>query len=194
MKSKTLKLADEIKGCKVCEEFLPFPPKPIFSFSRRSKIVLIGQAPGIKVHESETPWEDTSGIRLREWLGVTSEKFYNTKNFAIVPMGFCYPGKGVSGDLPPRPECAPFWMKQVLENLKSHKLKILIGQYSQKHFLGDLMKRNLTETVRNWREFLPDFLVLPHPSPRNNIWLKKNPWFSEELLPEIRNLVSQSLK
>ena len=178
----------------MCEEFLPFAPKPIFSFSKNSKIVLIGQAPGIKVHESETPWDDASGVRLREWLGVSDEQFYDTKNFAIVPMGFCYPGKGKSGDLPPRKECAPLWIDQILGKLQDHKLKILIGQYSQKYFLGDSIKRNLTETVKCWREYLPDFIVLPHPSPRNNIWLKKNPWFRDELLPEIGKFVKKSLK
>jgi len=194
MKSKTLQLAYEIKGCKVCKEFLPFPPKPIFGFSSSSKIVLIGQAPGIKVHESETPWDDASGMRLREWLGVTNAQFYAPRNFAIVPMGFCYPGKAKSGDLPPRSECAPLWMKQILGKLEDHTLKILIGQYSQKYFLGDSIKRNLTETIKNWREYLPDFLVLPHSSPRNNIWLKKNPWFSEELLPVVKKLVRKTLK
>ena len=187
------KLAAEISKCVVCAQFLPFSPKPIFSFSGESKIVLIGQAPGTKVHESGVPWDDASGERLREWLGVTSEEFYDTKNFAIVPMGFCYPGKGKSGDLPPRPECAPLWMDRILDHLRNHRLKLLIGQYSQKHFLGESRMKNLTETVKNWREYLPDHVVLPHPSPRNNIWLKKNPWFNDELVPAIQKLVRKSL-
>ena len=178
----------------MCEEFLPFAPKPIFSFAENSKIVLIGQAPGIRVHESEIPWDDASGRRLREWLGVSEEQFYDPANFAIVPMGFCYPGKGKSGDNPPRPECAPLWMDQVLGSLKQQKLKILIGGYSQKYFLGDRSKKNLTETVRNWRDYLPGHVVLPHPSPRNNIWLKKNPWFTDELLPKIGKFIRKSLK
>ena len=194
MKNKTLQLVSEIKGCTVCEEFLPFAPKPIFSFAENSKIVLIGQAPGIRVHESEIPWDDASGRRLREWLGVSEEQFYDPANFAIVPMGFCYPGKGKSGDNPPRPECAPLWMDQVLGSLKQQKLKILIGGYSQKYFLGDRSKKNLTETVRNWRDYLPGHVVLPHPSPRNNIWLKKNPWFTDELLPKIGKFIRKSLK
>ena len=193
MKDRTLQLIDEIRACQHCVEFLPFSPKPIFSFSNNSKIILIGQAPGIKVYESEIPWDDASGMRLREWLGVSSEQFYDTKNFAIVPMGFCYPGKGKSGDLPPRPECAKLWMDPILDCLKTHKLKILIGQYAQKQFLGNSMKRNLTETVKSWSEYLPEYVVLPHPSPRNNIWLKKNPWFIEELLPEIKEFVRLSL-
>ncbi|NNE98433.1 MAG: uracil-DNA glycosylase family protein [Pyrinomonadaceae bacterium] len=193
MKIKALPLANEIKGCTVCKEFLPFPPKPIFSFSENSKIVLIGQAPGIKVQESGTPWDDASGVRLREWLEVSDDQFYDPDIFAIVPMGFCYPGKGKSGDNPPRPECAPLWMDRILETLPGHKLKILIGQYAQKRFLGDSMKKNLTETVKSWPEYLPDLVVLPHPSPRNNIWLKKNPWFRKELLPNLRKVVNRAL-
>ncbi len=193
MKPKTRQLISEIKSCTVCKEFLPFPPKPVFSFSEQSKIVLIGQAPGAKVHESGMPWDDASGMRLREWLGVTPEQFYDPDNFAIVPMGFCYPGKGKSGDLPPRSECAPLWIDRILSLLNNHKLKILIGGYSQKHFLGGSMKQNLTETVKSWRDYLPEFVALPHPSPRNNIWLKKNPWFNESLLPEIHEYVQRVL-
>lgn len=193
MNESATQLSKEIRSCIVCEEFLPFAPKPIFSFSEKSKIVLIGQAPGIKVHESEIPWDDASGKRLRAWLGVSEEEFYDAENFAIVPMGFCYPGKGKSGDNPPRPECAPLWMDQVLENLKQQKLKILIGGYSQKYLLGTRLKKNLTETVRNWREYLPDFFVLPHPSPRNNIWLKKNSWFERKLVPELKQIIREHL-
>ncbi|MEZ5344866.1 MAG: uracil-DNA glycosylase family protein [Pyrinomonadaceae bacterium] len=189
------KLLDtEIRSCTVCAGFLPNPPKPIFSFSGSSKIVLIGQAPGIKVHKSGTPWDDASGIRLREWLGVSMEEFYDTKNFAIVPMGFCYPGKGKSGDLPPRPECAPLWMGPILKQLRKLRLKILVGGYSQNYFLKDSQRKNLTETVKNWREYLPEFVVTPHPSPRNNIWLKKNPWFESELIPELKRIVSKTLQ
>lgn len=193
MKNDISQLIKEISGCTVCEQHLPFSPKPIFSFSKNSKIVLIGQAPGKKVHESEIPWDDASGERLREWLGVTAKEFYNTDKFAIVPMGFCYPGKGKSGDLPPRPECAPLWMDKILTRLNDHNLTILIGGYAQKYFLGTLMKQNLTKTVQNWREYTPEFAVLPHPSPRNNIWLKKNPWFSKDVLPGITELVRRNL-
>ena len=185
-------LKTKILTCRVCESSLPFEPKPIFSFSNESKIVIIGQAPGIKVQESGVPWDDASGERLRDWLGVSKDEFYDTKNFAIVPMGFCYPGKGKSGDLPPRPECAPLWMDPILEKLDTHQAKILIGNYSQKYFLGDKREKNLTETVRNWRRYLPDSIVLPHPSPRNNIWLKKNPWFNRSLVPKVRKLVRNS--
>lgn len=188
------KLISEIRACTACKEFLPFPPKPVFSFSRNSKIILIGQAPGIRVQESGIPWSDASGERLREWLSVSSDEFYEPQNFAIVPMGFCYPGKGANGDLPPRPECAELWMQLILATLKQKKLTILIGQYSQKYFLQEACQRTLTETVKNWKEYLPKYLVLPHPSPRNNIWLKKNPWFEKEVVPALRKKIRQYLK
>jgi len=193
MVKRTTQLKEEISKCTVCKEFLPFTPKPICSFSRRSKIVMIGQAPGLRVHESGVPWDDASGERLREWLGVTGEQFYDPDIFAIVPMGFCYPGKGKTGDLPPRPECAPLWMDPVLESIGDHKIKILIGQHSQKYFLKNAAAATLTETVKAWRAYLPGCMVLPHPSPRNNIWLKKNPWFGVELLPAVKNTVKEIL-
>ena len=188
-----MRLLKEIRSCEVCKNSLSHGPRPVLNFSTQSKIVVIGQAPGIKVHDSGVPWDDASGARLREWLGVSSELFYNPKHFAIVPMGFCYPGKGKSGDLPPRPECAPLWMDPVLKTLKKKQLILLIGQYSQKYFLGDRMKSNLTETVRNWQDYLPEYLVLPHPSPRNNIWLKKNPWFGKKLLPHLNKVIKKNL-
>ena len=161
------------------------------SFSGSSKIIIIGQAPGLKVHKSGIPWDDASGERLREWLNVSNDEFYNTKNFGIVPMGFCYPGKGKSGDLPPRPECAELWMDQVLKTLKKAELIILIGQYSQNYFLEDDKKGTLTETVKAWKDYLPEYFVLPHPSPRNNIWLKKNPWFEKKLVPELQKTINK---
>jgi uracil-DNA glycosylase len=157
-----------------------------------SKIAIIGQAPGSIVHRTGIPWDDKSGDRLRSWLGVTTEEFYDARNFAIVPMGFCYPGKGKSGDLPPRPECAPQWHGELLEQLPNLRLTLLIGQYAQQYYLGDLRKRTLTETVRAWKEYQPKkLLVLPHPSPRNNIWLRKHPWFEEEVIPKLRAIVHQ---
>jgi uracil-DNA glycosylase len=179
-------LKRNIKACTLCEADLPFPPKPTFSFSARSKILIVGQAPGIKVHESGIPWNDASGDRLRAWMKVSKEQFYNTKYFSIVPMGFCYPGKGKSGDLPPRPECAEKWMSPILDKLPKRQITLLIGQYAQAWFLQSRKKATLTETVKNWKLYLPHFFVLPHPSPRNNIWLKKNPWFEKQLVPKLK--------
>jgi uracil-DNA glycosylase len=187
------KLINEIKACTVCKEYLPFPPKPVFSFSTRSKILLVGQAPGTKVHETGIPWNDPSGERLRAWLNVSKDDFYNPLNFAIVPMGFCYPGNAGKGDLPPRPECAELWMQRILKTLKRKELVLLIGQYSQKYFLQDTARKTLTETVKHWQEYLPDYFVLPHPSPRNNIWLRKNPWFERDVLPALENTIHRIL-
>ncbi len=182
-------LLSEIRGCEVCSKHLPLGPKPIVTAHPESKIVIIGQAPGTKVHETGMPWDDPSGKQLRKWLGVTNTQFYDEKLFALIPMGFCYPGKGKSGDLPPRPECAPLWHQRLLKKMPNLKLSILIGQYSQKYYLRDTMEKNLTETVRNYKNYLPDYFVLPHPSPRNRFWLQKNPWFGEGVLPELEALV-----
>ncbi len=186
-------LIREIKACSICKEHLPYPPKPVCSFSEASKILIVGQAPGIRVHNSGIPWDDPSGHRLRKWLGVAKGDFYNTRNFAIVPMGFCYPGKGKSGDLPPRPECAAKWMQPILLQLQNRHLTILIGQYAHKYFLGERRKETLTQTVKNWEDYAPDYMVLPHPSPRNNIWLRKNPWFEQEMIGGLQQEVSRIL-
>lgn len=186
-------LLSQIRSCTHCKEHLPLGPRPIVAAHPESKIAIIGQAPGTKVHQTGIPWDDPSGRQLRNWLGVSDEQFYDDRLFALVPMGFCYPGKGKSGDLPPRPECASQWHAPLLEQMPNLKLVILIGQYAQKNYLGDDMKSNLTETVKNYREFLPQYFVLPHPSPRNRFWLGKNPWFEEEVLPELRKRVSNSL-
>jgi uracil-DNA glycosylase len=154
-----------------------------------SKIAIIGQAPGTKVHQTGIPWDDPSGKQLRKWLGVTDKQFYDERLFALIPMGFCYPGKGKSGDLPPRPECAPLWHDPLIQDMPNLKLTILIGQYAQRYYLGDAMKKNLTETVKNYKNYLPNYMVLPHPSPRNRFWLSKNPWFEEEVLPELQEKV-----
>ena len=187
-------LLKEIKACTICKEHLPFAPKPIIRASARSKILIIGQAPGQKVQNSGIPWDDASGKELRSWLNVTSDQFYDTSIFAIMPMGMCYPGTGKSGDLPPRKECATAWHEKVLAKIPNIQLTLLIGKYAQDYYLGKLVKENLTETVRNYKEYLPNYLPLPHPSPRNNIWKKKNEWFAHDILPILNLRVHEILK
>lgn len=187
------KMLLEIRACTVCKKILPNAPKPVLQAGIHSKIVIIGQAPGQKVQNSGIPWDDQSGNELRRWLGVTKEQFYDDTLFALVPMGFCYPGKGSSGDLPPRPECAPLWHGPLLHKMKNIKLIILIGQYAQKYYLSKKLKPTLTETVKNYKEYLPDLLPLVHPSPRNKIWQKKNPWFEAAVIPQLQKIINQSL-
>ena len=183
------KLLEDIRSCIVCQQQLPYGPNPIVTAHISSRIAIIGQAPGMKVHQSSIPWDDASGKRLREWLGITKEQFYDEKLMALVPMGFCYPGKGKSGDLPPRPECAPLWHDFLIKNMPNLKLILLLGTYSQQYYLGKKRKNTLTETVRNFEEYLPEFLPLPHPSPRNRFWLVQNPWFEAEVLPRLKQSV-----
>jgi uracil-DNA glycosylase len=183
------KLLEEVRACVLCKAHLPHGPRPVISVHPKSKIVIIGQAPGSKVHASGVPWDDASGNELRRWLGVDKDIFYDEKIFALMPMSFCYPGKGKSGDLPPRSECAPQWHERILKHLKQVELTILIGQYSQVHYLGDECADTLTETVRSYKKFLPQFLPLPHPSPRNRIWQKKNGWFEKEIVPTLQKKI-----
>ena len=182
-----------IQACKLCEAHLPYAPKPIVHISAQSKIMIIGQAPGLKVQQSGVPWDDPSGKQLRRWLGVDEASFYNTKNFALVPMGFCYPGKGKSGDLPPRPECAPAWHTQLWAGATNITLTLLIGAYAQKYYLQAQMHPTLTETVLHADTYLPKFLPLPHPSPRNRFWLTKNPWFEKAIIPLLQTRVKEIL-
>ncbi|MEZ4825044.1 MAG: uracil-DNA glycosylase family protein [Bacteroidia bacterium] len=183
-------LLAEIRACRYCEAHLPLGPRPVLSAGTGAAILIAGQAPGTRVHATGIPWNDPSGDRLRSWLMMGKDIFYDENRIAIVPMGFCYPGKGKSGDLPPRPECAALWHKRLLGELTSVKLTLAIGQYATDYYLGDKKKKNLTETVRNWESYLADGVIpLPHPSPRNLLWLKKNPWFEEELIPVIRKEV-----
>lgn len=184
-------LLSEIKQCTICAKHLDLGPRPVVTGHPNSKIVIIGQAPGTKVHASGIPWDDASGKELRRWLDINPEAFYNTQNIAIVPMGFCYPGKGKSGDLPPRPECAPQWHEVLLNEMPNIELVLLIGMYAQKYYLQKQAKQTLTETVRNYEEYLPKYLPLPHPSPRNRHWLTKNPWFEEEVIPQLRKVTKK---
>jgi uracil-DNA glycosylase len=188
------RLLYQISQCTLCAACLPHPPRPVLAAGVQSRILIIGQAPGRSVHDSGVPWQDRSGDNLRAWLGVEKETFYDTRLFALMPMGFCYPGKGKSGDLPPRPECAPHWHPQLMAFMKSVRMTLLIGQYSQAYYLGERVKESLTGTVQHFRDFLPQFLPLPHPSPRNGIWVRRNPWFEQELLPVLKTIVSRELK
>lgn len=181
------KLVKHIRACTDCKAVLPLGPNPIVHVGHKAKLMIIGQAPGTKVHKTGIPWNDASGDNLRNWLGLTREQFYDTQNIAIMPMGFCYPGKGTSGDLPPRSECAPKWHARLYAELPDVKLTLLIGQYAHTHYLKDKRKKTLTDTVRAWREYLPlGFIPLVHPSPRNRLWMKKNPWFEKEVVPALR--------
>lgn len=189
-----VRLLEKVRACKVCEPHLPLGAKPVLAASSQSRILLIGQAPGRKVHETGIAWNDPSGDNLRNWLGLDKEQFYNPDLVAIVPMGFCYPGSGKSGDLPPRPECAPLWHAKLLEKMPHIILTVLIGRYAQGYYLKDRAYKTLTETVQHYKEYLPQYLPLPHPSPRNRIWQRRNPWFEEEILPELKHRVQRALK
>lgn len=188
-----MQLLTNIQQCRLCKQYLPFAPNPILQFSPKARIIIIGQAPGVRAHESNKPWNDASGERLRSWLGVDADSFYNAEKFALVPMGFCYPGKGKSGDLAPRPECSQQWHAALLGKAKQVQLKILIGSYAQSYYLKEKQQPTLTETVMAFQLYMPEYIVLPHPSPRNNIWLKKNKWFEEELLPILKDQVEKTL-
>ena len=189
--TKLDKLVQEVRACKICEKHLPFEPNPIVRPSSTAKVLIVGQAPGTKVHATGIPWNDPSGDKLREWMGVDRDLFYNNKKIAIMPTGFCYPGKGKSGDLPPRPECAPTWHPQLLKYMCKIELILLIGQYAQTYYLNKEKKKTLTETVRAWKEYAPLYLPMPHPSPRNKLWLKRNAWFEKEIVPALRRRIKK---
>jgi uracil-DNA glycosylase len=185
-------LVSEIRACTLCAKSLPLGPRPIVQIGRSARVVIIGQAPGAKVHASGVPWDDQSGATLREWLGLSSTDFYDQSKVAMMPMGFCYPGSSGSGDKPPRPECAPTWHDRVLAMLPDDRLMILIGAYAHRRYLNGL-SASLTEAVGNWEALLPSQIVLPHPSPRNRHFLTKHPWFEESVLPALRHRISQVL-
>ena len=186
-------LLSQIETCSVCKKFLPRGPRPVVQASSQSRILLIGQAPGRRVHESGIPWDDPSGDRLRRWLQVNKDTFYNPDHFALVPMGFCYPGTGKNGDLPPRPECAPLWHDALLQAMPHIEMTILIGLYAQKYYLKEKGYKTLTDNVRHLDEFLPNYWPVPHPSPRNIAWYKRNPWFEQDLLPALGHRVQEIL-
>lgn len=190
---KIEQLKQEIQKCTLCSDFLPFGPRPVIRAGHSARILIAGQAPGRRVHESGIPFNDPSGDRLREWLGITEDIFYDDSKIALVPMGFCYPGTGKTGDLAPRKECAETWRADVMEALPNIELTLLVGQYAMAYHLTD-KKQTLTEKVRNWQSYAPAIIPLPHPSPRNNIWLKRNPWFEEELLPELKRRIKLVLQ
>ena len=187
-------LMARVRACRLCEAHLPLGPRPVLQASLQSRLLIVSQAPGRKVHETGIPFNDVSGDRLRDWLGVDRDTFYDAEKIAIVPMGFCFPGTGKGGDLPPRPECAPAWHPLLLPRLKLVRLTLAIGQYAQAGLLGGRRGRTLSDTVLAWREHLVrGVLPLPHPSPRNRLWLTRNPWFETELLPELRRHVAEAL-
>ena len=186
-------LLKEVRGCTICASHLPHGVRPVVQFHPDARLLIAGQAPGRKVHASGIPFDDVSGERLRDWMGISREVFYDPEQIALLPMGFCYPGTGKSGDLPPRAECAPAWRAQLLERLEKLQLTLVIGQYAQAYHLDAPKKSSLTEIVRAWREHWPNVVPLPHPSPRNNLWLRRNPWFETELLPMLRQRVAEVL-
>ncbi len=183
-------LLAEILMCQICAPHLPLGPRPVLQVHPEATSLIVGQAPGRRVHASGIPFQDPSGVRLRKWMGISEEVFYDPRRVAILPMGFCFPGSGPSGDKPPRTECAPAWREAVLERLEGVRLTLVLGRYAQAYHLGQ-PSRSVTETVASWREYWPEKLPLPHPSPRNQGWFKKNGWFEEEVLPLLRKRVKQ---
>ena len=189
MSGELERLLRDIRACRLCEAFLPLGPNPVLRASAQARLLIVGQAPGKRVHASGIPWDDASGRRLRDWLQMDAATFYDERRVAIVPMGFCYPGKAGSGDAPPRPECRAAWHPRLIPLMPKVGLTLLIGQFAQAYLLGARRKPSLGETVRAWREYLPGHLPLPHPSPRNVGWFKANPWFEAEVLPVLRQRV-----
>lgn len=184
-------LLADIRACRLCAADLPCGPRPVLQAGAGARLRIVGQAPGRKVHESGVPWDDVSGMRLRAWLGMSAEHFHDAGRVAIVPMGFCYPGRGVSGDNPPRRECAPRWHDRLARHLPDIGLTLLVGRYAQVHYLGAAGRATLTETVRAWADYLPTgVLPLPHPSPRNRPWVMRHPWFEAEVLPALRAAIA----
>ncbi|NEX63240.1 uracil-DNA glycosylase family protein [Noviherbaspirillum galbum] len=186
-------LLKEIRACQACAAHLPHGVRPVVQAGRTARLLIVGQAPGRIVHETGIPWNDASGERLRQWLQMTPEVFYDARQVAIVPTGFCFPGTGRSGDLPPRPECAPLWHRRLLDAMPGVRLTLLIGAHAQKYYLRENGKASLTDNVRHFEDVLPRYFPLPHPSPRNRLWLARNPWFEQDVLPALRREVGRAL-
>ena len=187
-------LLSEVRRCTACAQKLPFRPRPIVQIGSGARLLIAGQAPGRKVQQSGVPFDDRSGDTLRAWLGIDRATFYDPERIAILPMAFCYPGRGRSGDLPPPPECAPLWQERLLAYMPKIELILVIGRYAQLHHLGDDGKATLTETVRAFRDYLPRRFPLPHPSPRNGPWLRRHPWFEAEVVPSLQKAAAKALK
>ena len=186
-------LLAQVRACRACEAHLPLGPRPVVQAGAAARILIVGQAPGARVHASGIPWDDRSGDRLRDWMGIDAEQFYDPAQVAIVPMGFCYPGRatGRGGDRPPQPECAPLWQDRLIAQLRKIELTLLVGAYAQAHHLRHAGHVSVTRTLNDWRAHAPRVIPLPHPSPRNIAWFKANPWFDDELLPVLRQGVRQ---
>ena len=187
-------LVNEISACQICSGELPLKPRPVLQVDQRARILVAAQAPGRKVHETGIPFNDPSGDRLRDWMGIPPATFYDPSKIAIVPMGFCYPGSGKTGDRPPRPECAAAWRVELLGKLPDLQFTLVIGQYAAAYHLRSIHMSTLTETIKAWRNYWPTIVPLPHPSPRNQIWLRKNPWFSRDILPALRKRIQEVLR
>lgn len=185
-------LLKQVRACQACADYLPFEPRPVLSVNSTARLLIVGQAPGTRVHETGIPWNDPSGDRLRQWLNVGKDVFYNESLIAIIPMAFCYPGRGKSGDLPPRLECAQLWRQQLLACLPNIELTLLIGRYAQQYHAPQAGK-SVTEVVQHWRELLPAFFPAPHPSPRNQMWLRRNAWFERDAVPVLRQTIKELL-
>jgi uracil-DNA glycosylase len=186
-------LLAEVRACRHCAGDLPLGPNPVLRAGASARLLIVGQAPGTRVHASGIPWDDPSGERLRDWLHLAPAQFYDETQVAIVPMGFCYPGKGKSGDLPPLPACAPRWHEPLLAQLPALQLVLLVGAYAQAYYLGD-GRESLTGRVRRWQDFGPRYFPLPHPSPRNTLWLRRNPWFERDVVPALRARVAAAFE
>ena len=185
-------LLAEIRACRHCAAHLSQGPRPVVQAGSRARILIIGQAPGTRVHESGVPWDDASGARLREWLGLDEATFYDPAQIALMPMGFCFPGTGSSGDLPPRPECAPLWHERLRATLPEVRLTLLVGQYAQGRYIPTRPRRSMTEAVRRFAEAPDGLFPLPHPSWRVTLWMRRNPWFESEVLPALRARMAEA--
>lgn len=182
-----------VRACRACEAHLPLGPRPVLQAAATARILIVGQAPGLRVHHTGIPWDDASGRRLREWMGVDKDVFYDASRIAIIPMGYCYPGRAASGDRPPRRECAQLWLGELLARLPRIELTLLVGQHAQRHFLGSQRKPTLAGTIGAWADYTPRYVPLPHPSPRNTPWLQRNPGFEQQLLPQLRSRIAALL-